>query len=122
MPISFRGGFYGGLIAALLVGVFLIWLWQPGRQVRRHTENFLHAIEHKNWAGAADFIGSDYHDQWANDRARVLERLHEGVRCARCIRVSAFSVTVSVERRRAAGRGRIWISGQGREIAAAREE
>ena len=59
MPISFRGGFYGGLIAALLVGVFLVWLWQPGRQVRRHTENFLHAIEHKNWTGAADFIGSD---------------------------------------------------------------
>ena len=117
MPISFRGGFYSGLIVALLVGVFLIWLWQPERQVRRHTENFLHAVEHKNWAGAADFIGSDYHDQWANDRARVLERLHEGFRCARSIRVSAFSVTVWVKRRRAEWTGRIWINGDGGEIA-----
>ena len=117
MPISFRGGFYSGLIAALLVGVFLIWLWQPGRQVRRHTENFLHAIEHKNWTGAADLIGSDYHDQWGNDRARVLERMHEGFRYVRGIRITAFSVTVRVERRHAEWTGRIWINGDGGEIA-----
>ena len=52
MLSRFRAGFYGGLILALFVGVFLIWLWQPERQVERHTENFLHAIEQKNWKQA----------------------------------------------------------------------
>ena len=122
VPISFRGGFYSGLVAALLVGLFLIWLWRPERQVRRHTENFFHAIEHKNWAGAADFIASDYHDQWDNDRARVLERMHEGFRYVRGIRVSAFSVTARVERRRAEWTGRIWINGDGGEIAESLKE
>ncbi len=122
MPISFRGGFYGGLVAALLVGLFLIWLWRPERQVRRHTENFFHAIEHKNWAGAADFIASDYHDQWDNDRARVLERMPEGFRYVRGIKVSGFSVTVRVEQRRAEWTGRIWINGDGGEIAESLKE
>jgi len=117
VPTSFRGGFYGGLIAAILLGLFLLWLWQPERQVRRHTENFFHAIEHKNWAGAANLIGSDYHDQWGDDRARVLERMREGFRYVRGNRVSAFSVTVRVERRRAEWTGRIWINGDGGEIA-----
>ena len=50
MPNWFRGGFYGGLSFALLIGLFLIWLWQPERQVARHTENFLHAVERKDWS------------------------------------------------------------------------
>ena len=46
MVIPFRRGFYGGLIIALGAGLYLIWLWQPERQVRRHTDNFFQAIEH----------------------------------------------------------------------------
>jgi hypothetical protein len=65
VPISFRGGFYGGLAIALCVGLYLIWLWQPERQVRRHTENLFRAIERKDWEAVADFIGNDYHDHWA---------------------------------------------------------
>src|SRR5678816_2021732 len=77
MLISFRGGFYGGLVIALCVGLYLIWLWQPERQVRRHTENFLQAIEHKNWDAASDFVAANYQDQWGDDRMRVLERLRD---------------------------------------------
>ncbi len=52
VPSWFRQGFYGGLGLALLIGLFLIWLWQPERQVNRHTENFLRTIEKRNWTGA----------------------------------------------------------------------
>jgi hypothetical protein len=122
VPISFRGGFYSGLIAALLVGLFLIWLWQPGRQVRRHTENFFHAIEHKNWAGAADLIGSDYHDQWGDDRARVLERMREGFRYVRGVRISASNPMVRIENRRAIWSGKIMIDGDQSEVMELLEE
>jgi len=85
--ISFRGGCYGGLVIALCAGLYLIWLWQPERQVRRHTDNFFQAIEHKNWGAAADFVAADYQDQWGDDRLRVLERLCEGLRYVRSPRI-----------------------------------
>ena len=104
MTISFRGGFYGGLALAVCIGLYLIWLWRPERQVQRHTENFFHAIEHRNWEAVADFIGNDYQDQWGDDRARVLERMQEGLRWVRGCRIIALNPAVQVETRRA-----IWI-------------
>jgi len=105
VSISFRGGFYAGLTLAVCIGLYLVWLWRPERQVRRHTENFFHAIEHKDWTAAVDFIGSDYHDQWADDRARLLERMREGFRWVRGPRIIASNPSVQVETLRA-----IWTS------------
>jgi hypothetical protein len=104
MTITFRGGFFGGLALALCIGLYLIWLWRPQHQVRLHTENFFHAIDGRNWETVADFIGSDYHDQWGDDRARVLERMREGFRWIRGSRIVASDPAVQVETRRA-----IWI-------------
>jgi len=105
VSISFRGGFLVGLAIALCIGLYLIWLWQPARQVNRHTENFFHAIERKDWAAVANFIGSDYQDQWGDDRARVLERMREGFRYVRGPRIIAPNPGVQVDRRRA-----VWTS------------
>jgi len=107
--ISFRGGFYGGLAIALCLGLLLIWLWQPERQVKRHTENFFHAIEHKNWEAASDFIATDYQDQWGDDRVRVLERLREGFRYVRGPRIIASNPSVQVETQRAVWSGKITL-------------
>ena len=105
MSISFRGGFYAGLTLAVCIGLYLVWLWRPERQARRHTENFFHAIEHKDWTAAVDFIGSDYHDQWADDRVRLLERMREGFRWVRGPRIIGSNPSVQVETLRA-----IWTS------------
>ncbi len=104
------------------MGLFLIWLWRPERQVRHHTENFLKTIEHKNWTAAADFIGSDYQDQWGDDRARVLERMRNGFRYVRGVHASAFNVTVRVQGRQAEWTGRIWINGAEGEIVESLKE
>jgi hypothetical protein len=109
VPISFRGGFYGGLAIAVCVGLYLTWLWQPERQVRRHTENLLRAIEHKNWDTAAKLIAVDYQDQWGNDRARVLERLREGLQYVRGPRITASNPNVQVEALRAMWSGKITL-------------
>jgi hypothetical protein len=116
VSIGFRQGFYGALAVAFCIGLFLMWLWRPERQVKRHTKNFFSAVEHKNWMAAADFIGGDYHDQWGDDRARVLERMHEAFQYVRGIRISAFKVTVRIEHRRADWAGRIWIDGAQNEV------
>lgn len=104
MTITFRGGFYGGLVLAVCIGLYLVWLWRPEHQVRLHTENFFHAIDHRNWDTVADFIGNDYQDQWGDDRAQVLERMRAGFRWVRGSRVIASNPNVQME----GGRG-VWI-------------
>jgi hypothetical protein len=111
VSISLRGGFYGGLAVAVCVGLFLLWLWRPERQVKRHTENFLHAIERKDWTAAGNFIATDYHDQWGDDRARVLDRMREGFRYVRGVRINASNPMVRIENRRAIWSGKIMIDG-----------
>ncbi len=105
--ISFREGFCGGLVIALCAGLYLIWLWQPERQVRRHTENFFRAIERKNWDVAADFVAVDYQDQWGDNRVRVLELLREGFRYVRGPRIIASNPSVQIESSRAVWSGKI---------------
>jgi hypothetical protein len=122
VPTSFRSGFYGGLIAAILLGLFLIWLWRPERLVRHHTRNFLRAIEYKSWTGAAGFIDSDYHDQWGDDRTRVLERMREGFRYVRGLRINASNPTLRIENRRAIWSGKIMIEGDRSEMMELLEE
>lgn len=92
------------MVLAVCIGLYLVWLWRPEHQVRLHTENFFHAIDHRNWDAVGDFIGSDYQDQWGDDRARVLERMREGFRWVRGSRIIASNPNVQME----AGRG-VWI-------------
>jgi len=109
VTITFRGGFYGGLALAVCFGLYFIWLWRPERQVQRHTENFLHAIEHRNWEAVTGLISSDYQDQWGDDRARVLERMREGFRWVRGSRIIPSNVSVNAEGRRAVWTGKIMV-------------
>jgi len=118
VPSWFRQGFYGGLGLALLIGLFLIWLWQPERQVNRHTENFLRTIEKRNWTGVADFVGNDYQDQWGDDRARVLERMQKVLRYLRRIRIDVTNAAVRIDSQRGYWNGKIIIDGDQGEVMA----
>ena len=109
MTITLRGAFIGGTALLVSIGVYLFWLWRPEHQVRLHTENFFHAIDGRNWETVADFIGGDYHDQWDNDRARLLERMREGFRWVRGSRITAANPSVQVETSRAIWVGKIVV-------------
>ena len=69
-----------GLLAALagLVVVAFLWsLWQPERQVTKHTENFLLSVERKNWRRFNSFIHENYADQWGQDRETITSHSQE---------------------------------------------
>lgn len=112
----FREGFYGGLAVALLIGLFLIWLWRPEHQVQLHSQNLLHAIENKNWERFAGFIGNDYQDEWGNDRGLVLQRTKDVFRYLRTARITAADAIVSTEQRKGHWRARIMIEGDNSEL------
>lgn len=69
-----RTGFYAGFAATILSAILLVRLWRPEQQIRLHSQHLLRAVEQKNWTRFAEFIASDYHDQWQNDRATLLKR------------------------------------------------
>lgn len=97
------------MAVVVFVGVYLFWLWRPEHQVRLHTDNFFHAIDNRNWETVAGFIGDDYHDQWDNDRTRLLQRMREGFRWVRGSSITAPNAVVQVETRRAIWVGKIMV-------------
>jgi hypothetical protein len=109
VTITFRGAFIGGVALAICVGLYLIWLWRPERQVQLHTQNFFHAIDHRNWETVANFIGADYQDQWGDDRTRVLERMREGFRWVRGSTIIPSNVSVTTEGQRVLWTGKIMV-------------
>jgi hypothetical protein len=111
----FRSGVYTGLSVILLVGLFLLWLWRPERQVERHTDNFLRAVERNDWTRMADFIATDYQDQWGNDRALVLARTRELFRYLRNVRFDAPYPLIGIDHRNATWQGKITIVGDQNE-------
>jgi hypothetical protein len=113
-----REGFYGGLALALFVALFLMWLWQPERQVMRHNQNFLRALEQRDWTRFAGFIATGYQDQWENDRARLLERTREVFRYLRNVRITTSEANVRLDNRRAFWSGKITIDGDNNEVMA----
>ena len=56
-----------------LWALWLLWLWQPERQVRLHTTHFLKKVERRNWDGARGMMAGDFHDRWGHDKDSALE-------------------------------------------------
>src|SRR3954466_16146355 len=75
--MTFRNGFYAGLVVAVVLGIYLAQLWQAPRQVELHSVHLLSQVEKKNWKAVGEFVGSGYQDRWGNDRALLLERLRD---------------------------------------------
>lgn len=111
--MSFRTGFYAGLVVAVIWGIYLARLWQGQRQVELHNVHLLAAIEKHNWKAAGEFVGGDYRDQWGNDRALLLERLREVFRGLRNARIESKDVSVQTSNGRGSWTARITIKSTG---------
>ena len=122
LTIRFRDGFYLGLGLAVVVGIFLVWLWRPERQVSRHTETLLHRLETRNWAGVSSLIDPSYADQWGEDRAVVLARLHEIFRVVPNAQIRPIDPVVIVDHAAGKWRARIRIEGNPGEVIALLKE
>lgn len=63
----------------------------------------------KTGRAIADFIANDYQDQWGDDRARVLERLREGLRYVRGARITASNPSVQIEAQHVVWSGKLTL-------------
>lgn len=56
----------------VVAALYAAWLWQPARQVQRHTAHFLKAVEGRSWDTAGGLVAEDYSDRWGHDKENVL--------------------------------------------------
>lgn len=83
---SFRNGLFGAALVAIILGMYLVQLWNPVRQIELHSLHLLRAIELNDALALGDFIDPTYRDQWQHDRALLLARVRALVAHARHLR------------------------------------
>ena len=111
--MTFRNGFYAGLIVAVVWAVYLFRLWQPERQIELHNRHLLEQIERHDWKAVTRFIGETYQDRWGNDRKLLLERLPQVFRALGTTRLEATAVAIRPQEGRGFWTARITITGTG---------
>ena len=111
--MSFRNGFYAGLVVAVIWGIYLARLWQGQHQVDLHSAHLLAAIEKHDWKAVGEFAGSDYRDQWGNDRALLLERLPEVFRALPNARIESNVVSAQANKGRGSWTARLTVQSTG---------
>lgn len=61
-------------------------------QINLHLENLFRKIEQKNWTAVSAFVGADYSDEWADDRAILLTRTREVFCYLRNVRIAVVAL------------------------------
>jgi hypothetical protein len=111
--VTFRNGFYAGLVLAAFWGIYLFRLWQPERQIELHNLHLLQQIEKHKWKAVGEFIGEAYQDRWGNDRARLLERLPQVFGALGKTRIESSAVVIRREEGHGYWTAKIAIKGTG---------
>jgi hypothetical protein len=102
---------------AIFVGFWLVHLWSGPEQVQLHSENFLRQVEKRDILGAGNFIAADYHDDWGDDRALLLNRLRLVVGSLNSLTIKAGEPNVTLTPPDASWKAKIQINGSGSELA-----
>ena len=116
--ITFRGGFVGGAILSVGLGIYLVWLWRPDHQLQLHADHFIRAVQERDWSAVQNAIAADYTDDWGDNRERLLERMREVLRFTRNMRIQAIAPYTLVEDRSGSWVARIKVEGDESEVMA----
>ncbi len=117
MNSTFRNSFYAGCILALLLGMWLARLWTAENQVRLHSEHFLDRLEERRPASAADFVATDYRDDWGADRPLLLTRIRLVPRVFSSLTIKPGPAQVRIDPPFGTWTAPVQLTGTGREEA-----
>ena len=113
---SFRNGFFAGVLVAIVLGIYLIQLWKPERQIELHSLRLLRAIEQNDAAALGDFVDPTYRDQWQHDRALLLARVRAVVCYTRHLHLEPREPIIIPTANGPEWRARITVTGDPNEV------
>lgn len=107
----------GGLLALAGAALFLLWLWQPERQVKLHQKHLIGAVSDRNWKKVGRFLSPDYEDHWGFTRETAPQAGAQVFRHFFSLTVRAESEGLSVSKTEATIFNRLSLDGAGSAIA-----
>lgn len=109
-----------GLVGAsvlVALALFLFWHWRPERQVRLHQQNFLSALEDRDWGDVAKLIADNYSDRWGHDKGFVLRESREVFRQFIAVQVLGEIIDLQVADGAGEVKARVEMKGRGGPVA-----
>ena len=101
---------------ALALGLWLLHLWSAENQVRLHSEHLLARIEKRNWSATTNMVAPDYHDDWGNDRAMLLDRLRVTLGFFTSLTIAPHNPRLDVGSESGTWSAQVQIAGTGAEL------
>ncbi|HWB61618.1 MAG TPA: hypothetical protein VG733_19200 [Chthoniobacteraceae bacterium] len=117
LPFSARTIVKIALIAAVLVILRCVWLWQPERQVRLHQEHLLVAAQEGNLSKLGGFMDDGFRTPTGHDKTWALQQAGMVLRQFISLKIVASDTTVAVDGDTARVRSVIRLDGNGAELA-----
>jgi hypothetical protein len=106
---------------AILLGVawflWLLWHWQPERQVHLHQQNLLRAVEKRNWKKVSRMIDDRFTTTWGIDKPTALREGAEVFRHFFSLQIIWHDPVVWAGNEHGQARGRMEFTGKGTAIA-----
>jgi hypothetical protein len=103
--------------SALVLFIWCLWLWQPARQIERHTRDLLESIEDKDWREMTDMMADDYSDRWGYDKATIVDRSKQAFAQFFILEVEGSGYEVEEENAIGTARVQISVTGRGGPLA-----
>jgi hypothetical protein len=107
------------VVAAGVLACFTVclWLWQPERQVRRHTEALLEACEDRDWEELRALLADDYSDRWGHDKAEAADRARQVFAQFLFLKLEARELEVEEAEATGLARAHLVLQGRGGPLA-----
>jgi hypothetical protein len=106
-----------GSVVLVIVFIAVLSFCQPDRQVRRHNEKLLDAVESKDWKELSELMADDYSDRWGHDKATVIERSRQVFAQFFVMELTAHDPEVEEANGQGIVRERITLKGNGGPLA-----
>ncbi len=106
-----------GVLGAVALALFLLWLWQPERQVALHQKHLLGAVKDRNWKKVGRFLSADYRDRWGFTRTTAPEAGAEVFRHFFVLDLQVRPAGLAVNKHEATVFDRLMLNGTGTMVA-----
>jgi hypothetical protein len=117
MLMMIRKYAFAAAIVFVCWAIWLAWLWQPERQVRLHTSQFLKKVERRNWPAAKEMMAEGYTDRWEHSKTSAIDDAKQVFSQFLFVTVENRTDACNMRDKEATTHTRVKISGNGGAVA-----